>query len=476
MYRSLTCKNLPIIALDKNDLYSDVPGAVEARKILNFGMNMRIGEAETVYETVIRQNDNEKIVVETEKVMVSATDKGIELNREHVAYISYDRVNNKLESDIVEDSTIMTMDDCRYGSHTFMMTDHYALIFPVAEWLAKNKPYCYKVLEAYSSTGVGASNFNACWIRNLIKMALFDKADDFERCYKFSPEMKNYCAREDIDDIIRSFDVKAIPAQCRDWVSKNPIAANHVKTFTDLLAKITEKEDGNNAVIFCKYFERVVVLADRREYNFNSSVISFIDNLGKIIDMGYNSKDVLEYITRQNFYFSRPFSFPCNELGTLCDYAHMAQAIRGENYERFPSNLARSHNVLAANKDMLEKIDEETEAMFKEAVEDYKHLEGEVYIPKQKMRWVMKAPSCSKEIIDEGISLNHCVSSYVDLIAQRASQILFLRHADEPNTPLYTVEVIGGVVTEAKGNYNEELPEDAVEALKKFQKLWKGTV
>lgn len=463
--------NVPIFAKDGANLYSAIRGADIAAGIINCSQRLNIGQKKVRYDTVIKQNDDEAICVETQRVDIEATKNGVELKNSLYVYIRYDRAENKLESNIDDGHSFLTREDTRWGDETFTTPEHWMLIIPVAEWLAKNKPYCYKLLQEFNDDY--SSNMTPSWIRNIIKMGLFDKADDFEKCYKLNPKVKEYCTHDSLESILELMDVRTIPAQCRDWISTNGDAAAHSKEFSALLSKITASEDGNNAVIFCKYFGRVSKFLDRRSYNYESSVVGFINKLSELIDMGYNSKTVLEYITRQNFYYSRPFGFPGDQLGYLCDYARLAKRIQGEKFERFPSNIVRSHNIIVANNRTLENTDEKTEKMFVDAVSKYAHFEGEINIPKQGKRWVIVAPKKSWDVVNEGVTLNHCVSSYVGLIANGASQILFLRDAKSPETPLYTVEIIGGVITEAKGNYNEELPDDAKEALKEFRKLWK---
>lgn len=58
--------------------------------------------------------------------------------------------------------------------------------------------------------------------------------------------------------------------------------------------------------------------------------------------------------------------------------------------------------------------------------------------------YVVVVPACIEDVIQEGRYLRHCISSserYWDRIEQGETYLLFLRKADTPDTPYYTMEV-----------------------------------
>lgn len=67
-------------------------------------------------------------------------------------------------------------------------------------------------------------------------------------------------------------------------------------------------------------------------------------------------------------------------------------------------------------------------------------------------------PHSSKELIDEGTALRHCVGRYVKRVAQRECVILFVRKVAEPDKSLCTVEVRDGQVVQTRGFDNEDPP------------------
>ena len=60
-------------------------------------------------------------------------------------------------------------------------------------------------------------------------------------------------------------------------------------------------------------------------------------------------------------------------------------------------------------------------------------------------------PEDSSELIDEGISLHHCVGSYVDKVNSGKTSILFLRRADAPSESLITIEYQDGAIKQVRG-------------------------
>ncbi len=64
-------------------------------------------------------------------------------------------------------------------------------------------------------------------------------------------------------------------------------------------------------------------------------------------------------------------------------------------------------------------------------------------------------PQTVKEIIDEGEALHHCVGGYADDHAEGTTNIMFLRRAEAPQTPYYTIEIdTFGHIVQCHGAYN----------------------
>lgn len=129
---------------------------------------------------------------------------------------------------------------------------------------------------------------------------------------------------------------------------------------------------------------------------------------------------------------------------------------------------------------------------FKEAVKRVQPLQW----TDEKSGLMIVAPNCVNDIKEEGMTLSHCVASYVDPIISGKENIMFLRRTDMPEIPFYTVEILGdgeirqvhcyanGSCTEEdqiRAGINSGLPSynktfDVVKFLQDWAKAMKGKV
>ena len=139
---------------------------------------------------------------------------------------------------------------------------------------------------------------------------------------------------------------------------------------------------------------------------------------------------------------------------------------------KYPDSLRKEHDICSF---VSSSIDDgfDKELFLKKSKENSRYN----YSLKS-MGLIAVAPSDPKEIIDEGMSLHHCVSSYVNVIIEGRSIVMFIRKEEEPNEPFYTAEILihGGkpTVTQVKGNMNED-PDPSTTDGKKvldFVKKW----
>ena len=71
-------------------------------------------------------------------------------------------------------------------------------------------------------------------------------------------------------------------------------------------------------------------------------------------------------------------------------------------------------------------------------------------------QYIIRIPETLQEIVEEGKAQHHCVAGYVDRHAEKKTVIVFMRKADDPDTPLYTIEVSpDGILKQAQGYHND---------------------
>lgn len=80
-------------------------------------------------------------------------------------------------------------------------------------------------------------------------------------------------------------------------------------------------------------------------------------------------------------------------------------------------------------------------------------------------------PESAGEIIQEGQALHHCVGRYAEDMANGRTVILFIRKAEDPHTPYYTLEVgADNQVRQCRGSRNDDPTPDVMKLLKTFKR------
>ena len=255
---------------------------------------------------------------------------------------------------------------------------------------------------------------------------------------------------------------------------KLEFALNEIKQLADTL-------DGNSLKIFFEFFQNLKILLKASEsYHKEANICKFISDFTEVSKKGYRTPDLLNFILKQNFYYSSSgiFTFPFSELGFLKDYVHMSE-IYGIKVEKYPSQLKKQHDILAKNVSFLDKMSPELEKQFKDAVSKYEHVEREITVayPCKKGEtpvtetYVFITPKKIKDIIQEGNDLHHCVGSYSDRIINNESRIVFMRLKGKEKESLVTVDISDkNKLIEAAGNGNCELTDIQNKALKAWLK------
>ena len=154
-----------------------------------------------------------------------------------------------------------------------------------------------------------------------------------------------------------------------------------------------------------------------------------------------------------------------NELRDWLDYLTNASFL-GFNIKSnrilFPKDLKKAHDEMSnLNKAKINGI-------YTEKIADMEAWLNEMY-KFSTNNYLIRAPHSIDEIIEEGLQLDHCVSDYIERIANKKTAVLFIREKSNPNTPFYTMEIKDHVVVQVRGFDNC----DAIPDVNKFVELWK---
>lgn len=168
-----------------------------------------------------------------------------------------------------------------------------------------------------------------------------------------------------------------------------------------------------------------------------------------------------------------------------CDYLSWCRELRidlTDPYHYFPPDFYKEHDRVA--KDYQVHLDEvkaekkrQREAEAKKKMEAAKAAMAEIFRSNvgvdafsiKGKGLILVVPTCAQDIRDEGEALHHCVGSYIDRVAKGETNIFFVRKADAPTVPFFTMEFKNGKVVQCRGNRNCGMPPEVEAFTKVFE-------
>lgn len=222
------------------------------------------------------------------------------------------------------------------------------------------------------------------------------------------------------------------------------------------------------------------------EVNFIKSMyLSFgYDTLRKILKYGllpcYNLRDVYDF----KQFNLHPGTFAeyltsgkmCAEIGDISqyyDYLSFAYNYDGRVKEKYPDSVLSMHDKYLCLQNEAERLhnDYPEFADVMNDAEDFSY-----YTPVDPYCIVM--PKEAKELIEEGTTLGHCVTTYAPKVIAGDCYIVFMRYLKDKDTPFLTVEISKGRrLSEVEGaNKRTELTDDEVRFLQLFAANKKLTI
>lgn len=137
-------------------------------------------------------------------------------------------------------------------------------------------------------------------------------------------------------------------------------------------------------------------------------------------------------------------------FGEYKDYIRFCEDLEydlTDDFILFPRHLREAHDKAAA---MIDK--RRVEIYNQKIAAEYAALANQYQLTKY--GFTVLPPKNASEIVEEGQVLHHCVGGYVSRVANKECVILFLREADKPDTPFYTIELRDGKVAQIRGRNN----------------------
>lgn len=86
---------------------------------------------------------------------------------------------------------------------------------------------------------------------------------------------------------------------------------------------------------------------------------------------------------------------------------------------------------------------------------------------------IIVVPQSGDEIRAEGSALHHCVGGYVERVAKGETNIFFIRRAEKPNEPYYTMEWKNDEIAQVRGSHNCSMTPEVKAFVNIFEKKMK---
>lgn len=146
------------------------------------------------------------------------------------------------------------------------------------------------------------------------------------------------------------------------------------------------------------------------------------------------------------------------------------------NFKKVHDRTMREYQALQDKKAAAEKRRQEREAArrMKQTQEALKKIlttnDGTDAFSIKGAGLILVVPRTGAEIKAEGEALHHCVGSYVQRVAEGKTNIFFIRKANEPEKPYFTMEWNNNKVVQCRGMSNCGMPPEVEAFTKAFEK------
>lgn len=353
---------------------------------------------------------------------------------------------------------------CGYRPHFLSWRDSFEgdtagyLYFRNLAELLRNTPWQYSQIERFARIAATMDaipylNAYVLWpvIEYLVKAKLFRLVSDIVYgSYHFMIGKTVNCEGKNLQDVLK-LDRSWLPLL--QEVDPGIAQLNVIQWFINARKRPDAsmmKWCANNAI------QDVSVLAELLSHMAMHKLMRYADAQYEIRIASTKTPEYIRYYSMANL------------LADYRDYLRMCKEMQyniESSFILFPRNLKSAHDHVVEALDV--KHTAEQEKAIADSFEEWQRL----YQYKGKDLMVIP-PHSSKELIDEGTALRHCVGRYVKRVAQRECAILFVRKVAEPDKSLCTVEVRDGQVVQTRGFDNEDPPAK----IKAFIERWKRQV
>lgn len=177
-------------------------------------------------------------------------------------------------------------------------------------------------------------------------------------------------------------------------------------------------------------------------------------------------KKAFNYIKKQRAKFPEHFQYTNSTITTYRDYLKDCKKLEMDltkDTVLFPRNLHTAHQNTIKQVKYKEdqELDKKIRKRFKDLIDRY-------YFTTERL--IIRPAKDTKELIEEGKALNHCVGGYAGKYAKGDNILLFIRKVEEVDKPYYTVEVRNNEIVQVRGKDNCNPTEDITGFIEEFIK------
>lgn len=404
---------------------------------------------QTLGNSILVEETDTLITFKIYDVSAEVEGDGLVLSKEVMGEIVFDKNQQKSTGEKINLETFLALDDASISCLLLGIDEIIKINTNVFDFLNKSS----KKFQEIILNDIAYLNFVNLCIFNILE---FEKLVNSKNTKLLETNLKN--EGFELNEANKLHQVVGLPKFAIKMIKQNKL-----ESYIEKLKDISSIMDGNSFKIFLDFLGNSKLISNYKSYYTPVGFDSFLDNVEVLIKKDYRVVDLLNYLLKQSMYYNdlHEFHFPSKESMLLKDYVEMCENF-GLKYEKYPSGLRKTHDIVAKNINSLQEVSIEIDDKFEESTIKYFEVEMELEIkdpkdPKIKKTYIFSVPSSVRDLIQEGNDLHHCVGSYANKIMNGESCIVFMRDAETPNVSFITLDINKKYeLLEAKKNFNEE--------------------
>lgn len=157
-------------------------------------------------------------------------------------------------------------------------------------------------------------------------------------------------------------------------------------------------------------------------------------------------------------------------LGVISDWKDYIEDCKKLNMNIKDDSIMFPPNLYEAHQNTIKKIKYKENKALDEKIKKREPLVNAKYLFEDS-DYIIRAAESSKEIIDEGTDLHHCVGGYTKKHAEGETNILFIRKKNNIDKPYFTMEIRNNKIIQIRGIRNCEPDKMLSKFIDKFKRF-----